>query len=65
MYHICKFQNRITVPKNAVNIELFESMNFVKEGILRDKLWRDRKWHSSFIYSKLVNDKKYGKKKIR
>ena len=47
------------------NIEFFESMNFVKEGILRDKLWRDRKWHNAFIYSKLVNDKKYGKKKIR
>ena len=51
-----------TIPEN---IEFFESMNFVKEGILRDKLWRDRKWHNSFIYSKLVNDKKYGKKKTR
>ena len=51
-----------TIPEN---IEFFESMNFVKEGMLRDKLWRDRKWHSSFIYSKLVNDKKYGKKKTR
>ena len=51
-----------TIPEN---IEFFESMNFVKEGILRDKLWRDEKWHNSFIYSKLVNDKKYGKKKTR
>ena len=51
-----------TIPEN---IEFFESMNFVKEGILRDKLWRDKKWHNSFIYSKLVNDKKYGKKKTR
>ena len=51
-----------TIPEN---IEFFESMNFVKEGILRDKLWRDRKWHNAIIYSKLVNDKKYGKKKIR
>ena len=49
-----------TIPEN---IEFFESMNFVKEGILRDKLWRDRKWHNAFIYSKLGNDKKYGKKK--
>ena len=51
-----------TIPEN---IEFFESMNFVQEGMLRDKLWRDRKWHNSFIYSKLVNDKKYGKKKTR
>jgi RimJ/RimL family protein N-acetyltransferase len=51
-----------TIPEN---VEFFESMNFVKEGILRDKLWRDRKWHNSFIYSKLVNDKKHGKKKTR
>ena len=51
-----------TIPEN---IEFFESMNFVKEGMLRDKLWRDRKWHNSFIYSKLVNDKKYAKKKTR
>jgi len=51
--------------KQKINIEFFESMNFVKEGMLRDKLWRDRKWHNSFIYSKLVNDKKYAKKKTR
>ena len=25
MYHICKFQNRVTIPKNAVNIELSKS----------------------------------------
>ena len=37
------------------NIKLFEQMNFVKEGILRDKLWRNGKWHNSFIYSKLAN----------
>ena len=37
--------------------ELFESLNFVKEGTLRDKLWRNRKWYDSHIYSKLVTDK--------
>lgn len=44
-----------TIPQN---IKFFETMNFKKEGVLRDKLWRDRKWHDSFIYSKLINDKK-------
>lgn len=43
-----------TIPQN---IKLFEQMNFVKEGILRDKLWRSGKWHNSFIYSKLANGK--------
>ena len=43
-----------TIPQN---IKLFESLNFVKEGTLRDKLWRDRKWYDSHIYSKLVTDK--------
>ena len=43
-----------TIPQN---IKLFESLNFVKEGILRDKLWRNRKWHNSYIYSKLSTDK--------
>lgn len=35
------------------NIKLFESMNFLKEGIFRDKLWRQGKWHDSYLYSKL------------
>ena len=43
-----------TIPQN---IKLFESLNFVKEGTLRDKLWRNRKWYDSHIYSKLVTDK--------
>ena len=43
-----------TIPQN---IKLFESLNFVKEGVLRDKLWRNRKWHDSYIYSKLSTDK--------
>ena len=37
------------------NIRLFEKVNFVKEGKLREKLWRDNKWYNSFIYSKLSN----------
>ena len=44
-----------TIPKN---IKFFESVNFKKEGMLRDKLWRNGKWHNSFVYSKLTNDKK-------
>ena len=42
-----------TIPQN---IKLFESLNFVREGVLRDKLWRNRKWHNSYIYSKLSTD---------
>ncbi len=37
------------------NIKLFEKMNFVKEGTLRDKLWRNSKWYDSYIYSKINN----------
>lgn len=44
-----------TIP---ANIKLFEHMNFKKEGELRDKLWRNKKWNNSFIYSKLITDKK-------
>ena len=44
-----------TIPEN---MKLFESMNFKKEGMMREKLWRDRKWHDSIIYSKLVTDKR-------
>ena len=43
-----------TVPEN---IKLFESLNFHREGILRDKLWRQKKWHNSYVYSKLSTDK--------
>jgi RimJ/RimL family protein N-acetyltransferase len=43
-----------TIPEN---IKLFESLNFHREGILRDKLWRQKKWHNSYIYSKLSTDK--------
>jgi RimJ/RimL family protein N-acetyltransferase len=43
-----------TIPEN---IKLFESLNFHREGILRDKLWRQRKWHNAYIYSKLSTDK--------
>lgn len=35
------------------NIKLFEQMHFVKEGVLRDKVWREGKWWNSIIYSKL------------
>ena len=43
-----------TIPEN---VKLFESLNFIREGILRDKLWRNKKWHDSYIYSKLSTDK--------
>lgn len=43
-----------TIPQN---VKLFEEMKFMKEGTLRDKLWRGDKWNSSFIYSKLSNEK--------
>lgn len=41
------------------NMELFEKMNFKKEGILRDKVWRSGKWWNSFIYSKLSSEYKH------
>ncbi len=40
------------------NIDLFEQMNFKKEGVLRDKAWRSGKWWNSIIYSKLSNEYK-------
>ena len=43
------------------NIELFKKMNFVKEGVLREKVWRERKWWNTFIYSKLSREY-HGKK---
>ena len=45
----------------AENIELFEKMSFVKEGILREKIWRQKKWWDTFIYSKLAREY-HGKK---
>lgn len=44
------------------NIELFEQMNFMKEGILRDKVWRSGKWWNSIIYSILSNEYKHDQK---
>lgn len=44
------------------NIKLFERTNFVKEGVLRQKLWREKKWWDSILYSKLSNEYKNGKK---
>jgi RimJ/RimL family protein N-acetyltransferase len=44
------------------NIKLFERMKFVREGVLRQKLWRDRKWWDSILYSKLSNEHKNVKK---
>lgn len=41
------------------NIELFEQLKFVKEGILRDKVWRQGKWWNSILYSKLSTEYKY------
>jgi RimJ/RimL family protein N-acetyltransferase len=48
-----------TIP---ATIKLFEKMNFVKEGTLRDRLWRNNKWHNSFIYAVLSNEKTIKKK---
>lgn len=41
------------------NIELFEQLKFVKEGILRDKVWRQGKWWNSILYSKLSTEYKH------
>ena len=38
------------------NITLFEKLKFVKEGVLRDKVWREGKWWNSIIYSKLSTE---------
>ena len=38
------------------SITLFNKMGFVREGVLRQKLWRDRKWWDSHIYSKLFSE---------
>lgn len=38
------------------NIKLFEKLKFVKEGLLRDRLWRQGKWWDSAIYSKLSTE---------
>jgi len=43
-----------TAPEN---VNLFEKMNFIKEGELREKLWRGNYWHNSFIYSILSEAK--------
>ena len=41
------------------NIKLFEQLKFVKEGILRDKVWRQGKWWNSIFYSKLSTEYKH------
>lgn len=41
-----------TAPEN---IKLFEKMNFIQEGVFREKLWRNGKWNDSFIYAKILN----------
>ena len=38
------------------NIALFNKIGFVREGILRQKLWRDGKWWNSHIYSMLSSE---------
>ena len=38
------------------NITLFNKIGFVREGILRQKLWRDGKWWNSHIYSILSSE---------
>ena len=44
-------------------IKLFEKMNFIKEGNLRDKLWRNKKWYDSLIFPKLTDGKQNEKNK--
>ena len=44
-------------------IKLFEKMNFIKEGNLRDKLWRNKKWYDSLIFAKLTDGKQNEKNK--
>jgi len=43
-------------------IQLYESLGFHKDGILRDNVWRNGKWWNSFIYSKLDVEFKNEKK---
>ena len=38
------------------NIALFNKIGFIREGILRQKLWRDGKWWNSYIYSMLSSE---------
>ena len=37
-------------------IQLFEEMQFVYEGTLKEKLWRDNKWFDSRIYAKISEE---------
>ncbi|MBT3409031.1 GNAT family N-acetyltransferase [Candidatus Woesearchaeota archaeon] len=45
------------------NIKLYTKLKFVKEGVLRDKVWRDGKWWDSYIYSMILSD--YQKKQSK
>jgi len=43
-------------------IHLYESLQFHKDGVLRDTVWRDNKWWDSIVYSKLESEFNYEKK---
>lgn len=43
-------------------IRLYESLDFKKDGILRDVVWRNGKWWNSVIYSKIETEFKDAKK---
>lgn len=40
-------------------IQLFESVGFNKDGMIRDNVWRNGKWWNSYIYSKLESEFKH------
>lgn len=51
--------HRIWAEVFAIAVEnktMLEKLNFVQEGVLREKLWRDGKWWDSFIYSMLHSE---------
>jgi len=37
-------------------IQLYQSLDFKKDGILRDSVWRNGKWWNSYIFSKLETE---------
>jgi len=43
-------------------IKLYQSLDFKKDGILRDSVWRNGKWWDSYIFSKLETEFRDGKK---
>ena len=47
---------KVLWSQSKENIKLYTKLKFVKEGVLRDKVWRDGKWWDSYIYSMILSD---------